>query len=711
MLFYIPASAQKKGRCGTTKRMEAYEKLHPFYVQQMDRGFDEFRQKISTRADELLYVPVHIIVVHDPGDVIGQGSNHSVNKILSQIAVLNKDFSRTNDDTLNTPQVFSTGNPNIRFLLATVDPDGNETDGISRYASTEDFNDNDIEFMIKSDTRWPRETYLNIWIADIEDLGYVNTIPSTNNLPEATKDGVVINHVAFGGPGTGALSPYNLGRTLTHEVGHFLGLRHIWRSDGCVQDDGFDDTPLQDTENYDCPVHPSPSCNNGGDMFMNFMDYTDDNCMNAFTAQQSGFMRSILFGIRSSLITAGAEMFTNQALSVSLINKKDVDCYGSNTGEIELIALGGNSPYTYKLDTLSNSTGKFSNLTAGEYNIIVEDNVGNESELIIVVNESPELNFQETVSDNLCFGDKKGKISLTATGGTPYNAGNYFYSLNGVNYTPTKTFQALASNTYNIHVKDSKNCITNKEIVVKSPSQLVTSFDILNPLNCFGDSNGKLLIKAEGGVTPFSFNMNGIENNTGLYENLISNTYLIQVTDANACTNTMQYNFEQPAQLEILNVDFTPINDTLFTLSTTANGGSKPYTYYLDVSSTIQADSIFENVNSGTHTVWVIDKFGCSNKQTIFLSNVEDLTIKDEFSISPNPVIDNLAIKYNGNKNQEVKVEIFDISGRLLWSEEKIKFSLEKNIHNIFVDNVANSILLIKIASKFKSSHILIIKE
>lgn len=711
LFFYIPASAQKKGRCGTTKRMEAYEKLHPFYLQQLDRGYEEFKQKISTRAEEVLYIPVHIIIVHKPGDAIGQGTNHSFNKILSQIAVLNEDFGRTNADTINTPEVFSTGNPNVRFCLASVDPDGNSTDGITRYASSEDFNDNDVEFMIKSETRWPRETYLNLWVADIEDLGFVNALPTTTNLPNATTDGVVISHVAFGGPGTGALSPYNLGRTATHEVGHFLGLRHIWRGDGCTQDDGFEDTPIQDTENFDCPVHPSPSCNNGGDMFMNYMDYTDDNCMNAFTAQQSAFMRSILLGVRSSLITSGAEICANLALSVSIVSKKDVDCFGNSTGEIELLALGGSSPYTYTLDTIISNNGKFSNLVAGEYNITVEDNSGIETDLTITINENPVLSFQEVITDNLCYGENKGKIILSATGGTPNNVGNYFYSLNGVSYTPVNTFQSLASNTYNVHVKDTKNCIASKQIVVNSPSQIVASIDVLKNINCFGDNDGKLQINAAGGVLPFTYNLNGNENNTGLYENLGPNAYLIKVTDANNCTNTMQHNLVQPELLEILNVDITQINDSTFTLSTTVNGGSKPFTYYLDVSSTIQADSVFENVKSGEHTVWVIDKFGCSNKQTIVLSNVEELTIKDEFSISPNPVIDNLAIKYNGNKNLEVKVEIFDISGRLLLSEEKIKFSLEKNIHNIFVDNVANSILLIKIASKFKSSHILIIKE
>ncbi|MBK8503408.1 MAG: hypothetical protein IPL46_15030 [Saprospiraceae bacterium] len=96
---------------------------------------------------------------------------------------------------------------------------------------------------LKKATRWDPNKYLNIWIAaSIEGLGYAY-LPTPSTLPSPDEDGVVILTEAFGGPNSGASAPFNLGRTVTHEVGHFLGLDHIW-GDGCQVDDGITDTPI-----------------------------------------------------------------------------------------------------------------------------------------------------------------------------------------------------------------------------------------------------------------------------------------------------------------------------------------------------------------------------------------------------------------------------------------------------------------------------------
>ncbi len=297
VIVNLPLSAQHH-RCGQEEHMAKMESLQPGLLEDIQRTFapgmaeNRFSQRGLFSANTM-YIPVHVIIVHKPAHGVGQGTNLSKARILSQIEVLNKDYSRTNADTINTPIEFSTGNASIQFCMASIDPDGNPTDGITRYPSTANFDDE--EFAIKGETGWPREYYLNIWVAEIEDLGYAY-IPSLNGLPNSTLDGVVVNTIAFGGPGFGAEDPYDLGRTATHEVGHFLGLQHVWRSNGCNSDDGFSDTPLQDDENYGCPVHPSPSCSNNGDMFMNYMDYTDDACMNLFTTGQKNRMQALFAG-------------------------------------------------------------------------------------------------------------------------------------------------------------------------------------------------------------------------------------------------------------------------------------------------------------------------------------------------------------------------------------------------------------------------------
>ena len=292
-------------RCNTDHRMDLLYQNRPGYRSEILEGRRKEMLNLETRNPTelaLLTIPVHVIVVHRTGQAVGTGTNISDQRILSQIAALNLDFLRKNADAVNTPSVFKVSGGQIQFCLASVDPNGKATNGITRYATNQDFDNNEIT--IKRATHWDPKRYMNIWVApNIDGLGYAY-LPTPNSLPSADEDGVVILTEAFGGPNSGATAPFNLGRSLTHESGHYLGLDHIW-GDGCQVDDGISDTPNQEQENYDCPSHPSPSCNNQGDMFMDYMDYVDDDCMNAFSTGQVTYMRSILGSSRAQLITPG----------------------------------------------------------------------------------------------------------------------------------------------------------------------------------------------------------------------------------------------------------------------------------------------------------------------------------------------------------------------------------------------------------------------
>ncbi len=333
-------------RCNSEHKMQQIYDQHPDYQQEIEEGRKAVMQKMQTnpnfnsRAGDIITIPVHVIIVHPTGESIGQGSNLSMSKIESQITVLNEDFRRTNADAVNTPNVFSVSDAEIEFCLASVGPNGNATNGVTRYASNQNFDNN--ESSIKSQTGWDRDDYLNIWVAPtVGALGYAY-LPSTSSLPNATLDGVVIVTTTFGGPGTGSNAPYDLGRTTTHEVGHYLGLDHIWGG-GCSQDDGISDTPQQQSDNGGCPNHPSPSCNNGGDMFMNYMDYVNDLCMNAFSAGQNTYMRQILNTSRSSLLTS-ADTKCNLIITpptctdgIQNGNETGVDCGGADCPACEAI--------------------------------------------------------------------------------------------------------------------------------------------------------------------------------------------------------------------------------------------------------------------------------------------------------------------------------------------------------------------------------------
>jgi hypothetical protein len=787
LLGVLTLPAQQHHRCGEERQMQKMQDLQPGLIEDINRtlapGMAEkrFAQR-SKLAANTLYIPVHVIVVHKPAHGVGQASNLSKARILSQLTVLNKDFSRTNADTVLTPAVFSKGNPSIQFCMATLDPDGNATDGITRYPSTANFDDE--EFAIKGETGWPRTDYLNIWVAEIEDLGYAY-IPSLNGLPNSTLDGVVINTEAFGGPGSGTVEPYDLGRTATHEIGHFLGLQHIWRSDGCNSDDGFSDTPLQDVENYGCPVHPSPSCNNAGDMFMNYMDYTDDACMNAFSAMQANHMRTILMGIRASLAASGETQCNAAALAVTIDSLRHPACFGEATGYAAFGAMGGTAPYTFQVRTETNVSGEFSLLASGQYTLIARDAAG-DSVLVDFAINTPALLLIDSliIGQPVCAGDS-GVVTTYVSGGTPFNNQGYNISVNG---NPTgATAQGLTPGVYTVLVADSLGCTAQKAFTINEGQAIDLNLTTVSGIRCHGDSTGTIFVAASGGYAPIAVTVNQKPVTTAVVSSLKAGFYSFMAVDAKGCTTTDTVTLKEPDLLVAAASNSTLLcfNDKDATISFTASGGRPPYFYSIDgqhfstsanyadlgagtyplivldsdqcrwqdtltidspdaividtevdynatldqyqavvhitggqapymiqadSSLAISEDTIFTGEVAGSYIFTVVDSLGCEVQKTVVFSATSEPGI-NEFSIGPNPVKDYLVIRYSGNKNEEANLKIYDISGKLLWEQNQILFSPEKNIHNIFVSNVPNSIFIFKIALKFKSSHILIFKE
>jgi len=266
------------------------------------------------RRNEIIYrIPVVVHVVHN-GEPVGQGANISQAQVQSQIEVLNEDFRRSQGSNgyNNHPAGVDT---RIEFFLAAEDPEGNplEEPGIDRVNGGRDewpkgIIQNPIENILKPSTIWDPDRYFNIWTVNFGGfigrnlLGYAQ-FPDQSGLngldPDegsASTDGVVIGYKYFGSSEKGDFpelyAPFDLGRTTTHEVGHWLGLRHIWGDGDCFADDFCEDTPIASAPNYGCPVE-NISCGTA-DMFENYMDYTDDACMNIFTADQKERMRIVL---------------------------------------------------------------------------------------------------------------------------------------------------------------------------------------------------------------------------------------------------------------------------------------------------------------------------------------------------------------------------------------------------------------------------------
>ncbi len=243
----------------------------------------------DTLNNEVIVIPVVVHILYN-----NEVQNISDAQVMSQIQSLNEDYRRLNADAVNTPLPFRNvaADTRIVFCLAKVDPNGRYTTGIIRKRTKEAFWLSDDQMKFSSgggDDAWDSKKYLNIWVCNLfgRTLGY-SVIPGG----PANKDGVVLQYNVFGT--TGTLNPeFNKGRTATHEIGHWLGLKHLWGDAQCG-DDGVADTPPQQTNNSFCPTFPhtsSCSINNYGDMFMNFMDFTDDACMNMFTTGQKNLMR------------------------------------------------------------------------------------------------------------------------------------------------------------------------------------------------------------------------------------------------------------------------------------------------------------------------------------------------------------------------------------------------------------------------------------
>ncbi len=347
LLMAVVFTARAQRTCGTTD-LELLNST-PAKVQQKHQAFEEWLlQKKATMANNsalqhvggttIYTIPVVVHIIHT-GEPYGVGYNIPDEQIAAQIAALNRDFRHLNGDSVNTPAEFQPFMADIgfEFVLARRDPAGLPTTGITRT----DGNRTDWTMAdnsnLKSLSYWSSTNYFNIWVAPLGNglLGWAEFPTSTllagvNDVADndPLTDGVVITTRAFGDadlyPQGDYLPKFNLGRTTTHEVGHFFGLRHVWGDGGCDVDDFVADTPKTKDPYYNCPPVGSfvNSCNAENSMFMNYMEYVDDDCMNMFSLGQKDRMVIVINNSprRLSLLTSpGLDLPPSLDLAVTAI--------------------------------------------------------------------------------------------------------------------------------------------------------------------------------------------------------------------------------------------------------------------------------------------------------------------------------------------------------------------------------------------------------
>lgn len=436
-LFVGMLSAQQRD-CSTMDNLEYRKQQDPQLEARMQQIEEFTRQRIQEMGPQesisgnIITIPVVVHVIYRTAQ-----ENISDAQIQSQIDVLNEDFRRTNADADNRwSQAVDT---EIQFCLASVDPNGNPTTGITRKSSTTSaWGTNDAMKRASSGgvNPWNTSEYLNMWVCNIGGgiLGYAQ-FPGGS----AATDGVVMGPQYFGssqkGTGFYLSAPFDLGRTTTHEVGHYLNLRHIWGDGGCSVDDFVSDTPTSDAPNYGCtPTHVSCSST---DMVQNYMDYSDDGCMNLYTAGQKARMRAILNagGSRRSLALSDKCSSTPPPAptcndGIQNGDETGVDCGGSSCAPCQSGCSDNEVTLTITFDNYPEETS-WSIVTDGgttvassSYSTANADG-STVTETLCLPNDCYTFTINDTYGDGMCCTYGSGSYTLTGPSGQIKSGGSF----------------------------------------------------------------------------------------------------------------------------------------------------------------------------------------------------------------------------------------------------------------------------------------------
>ena len=332
-------------RCASTEYDQYLREQNPktesiaLFEKWMDKKIKEQKslQEVASQSGGIIYIPVVVHVIHN-GDAYGINENITDEQVQSQITVMNQDYRKlTGTPGYNTNAVGA--DTQVEFVLAKVDPNGNPTNGINRVNLCQaSWSTAAINSTVKPTTIWDPMQYMNMWSINFTDtslLGYAQFPESSlggmaTTAQNPNTDGVVANYTTFGSSDLASGSfapPYDKGRTMTHEVGHFLGLRHIWGDNSTCpatntanDKDFVADTPAANAANFGCPTGTNTCTGNpGNDMIENYMDYTDDTCMSVFTTGQKARIVTVLNGsprrstLKSSVKDVAIPLFANDA--------------------------------------------------------------------------------------------------------------------------------------------------------------------------------------------------------------------------------------------------------------------------------------------------------------------------------------------------------------------------------------------------------------
>lgn len=576
------------------------------------------------RTGEVI-IPVVFHIVYNTA-----AQNISEQRILEQLETLNLDYTARNEDTASIPDPFKPlkGAFNVKFVLANRDPQGNPATGIvRRQTNRTSFGSSSLTTPSAQPMKftnqggsdaWDTRYYLNIWVCNLSGgvLGYA-TFPASAGTPY---DGIVLASNYTGTTGAGA--PYNLGRTGTHEVGHYFNLRHIWGDDtNCSGSDQVADTPNQRVSTSGCPSYPrTDNCSNAapGIMFMNYMDYTNDACMYMFTQGQVNRMQAALDGPRKTLLNSPGyvEPKLNDMAITSIIAPSGTSCSNTVIPSATFVNKGENAVTSFKANYQVNGGAVVSQTWTGS----------------LAPDSSVTITFDEALS-----------------------------LANGA-YTAL-FFTSEPNDTIDNNPTDDTLSVAFTFASLSSPD-ITGDFQI-----CAGDST---ILTAEAGSYSYAWSTGDTTQNI-VVKPSGTTEYSLTITDGNGCTA------DALATVSVVPIPTAPeagsnspifAGDTLFLTANSVPGATYSWTGPEGFTSSAQ-NPVITNTNpllSGDYTVFVTVN-GCVSESTtvsVLVNNATSVQVNEliGLTVAPNPFRSVTTVSFELSSPRTCVLSISDISGR-----------------------------------------------
>jgi hypothetical protein len=345
--------------------------------------------------------------------------------------------------------------------------------------------------------------------------------------------------------------------------------------------------------------------------------------------QTSGTFTNLAAGIYNVTVTDANSCTTTRSVTITqpasvlastTSSQTNIGCFGNSTGAFTVAASGGTAAYTFNRGTGVQTSGTFTGLVAGTYNVTVTDANGCTTVRTVILTQ-PASGMTTNISSQTniaCFGNNTGTFTVGVTGG----AGSYTYN-RGTGTQTSGTFTGLVAGTYNVTVTDASACTTVQTVVITQPaSVLASTISSQTNISCFGANTGAVTIVASGGISPYTYNRGTGVQTSGTFTSLVAGTYNVTVTDANSCTTVRTVTITQPTSALAATISSQTnigcLGNSTGAFTVAASGGTAGYTFNRGTGT--QTSGTFTGLAAGTYNVTVTDANSCTTVQVVTLT-------------------------------------------------------------------------------------------